>query len=105
MRSKSKSKHGPERKQRSTVRHTRAIQHDRTKRPNSAPLDSQMTEHLTQLLHPATFAQVAHFHGLGLRQRVLTLPVMVAVVLTLTRTGRQCLRIDPLAPSGRVSVV
>lgn len=68
---------------RSTVRHTRAIQHDRTKRPNSLPLDAQMTARLTELLHPATFAQLAHFHALGLRQRLLTLPVMVAVVLTL----------------------
>ena len=79
-------KHPKRRKQaakRSTVRHTRAIQHDRTKRPNSAPLDEQVSAHLTQLLHPATFAQVAHFHQLGLRERVLTLPVMVAVVLTM----------------------
>lgn len=68
---------------RSTVRHTRAIQHDRSKRPNSSPLDLQMTAHFTQLLHPVTFGQVAHFHDLGLRQRTLTLPVMVAVVLTM----------------------
>jgi len=68
---------------RSTVRHTRAIQVDRTKRPNSIPLDEQVSERLTQILHPATLAQVAHFHELGLRERLLTLPVMVAVVLTM----------------------
>src|SRR5579862_4789951 len=68
---------------RSTVRHTRAIQVDRTKRPNSTPLDEQVSERLTQILHPATQAQVAHFHALGLRERLLTLPVMVAVVLTM----------------------
>src|SRR5918998_5373478 len=67
----------------STVRHTRAIQRDRTKRPNSAPLDEQVSQHLTQIIHPATLAQVAHFHQLGLRERLLGLPVMVAVVLTL----------------------
>jgi hypothetical protein len=44
----------PRKKARSTVRHTRAIQHDRTKRPNSMPLAPQVTEHLTQLIHPQT---------------------------------------------------
>lgn len=75
--------HGRERAKPSSVRHTRAIQYDRTKRPNTAPLDPQVREQLCDLLHPATFAQVAHFHAAGLRERVLTLPVMVAVVLTL----------------------
>src|SRR5918997_5957413 len=70
-------------KKRSTVRHTRAIQRDRTKRPNSAPLDEQISEYLTQLIHPATLAQVAHFHQLGLRERLLSLPVMVALVLSM----------------------
>src|SRR5437870_6876341 len=68
---------------RSTVRHTRAIQHDRTKRPNSAPTDAQVSEHLTELIHPATFSQLEHFRRLGLRQRLLTLPVMVALVLSM----------------------
>src|SRR5262249_18974485 len=68
---------------RSTVRHTRAIQYDRTKRLNSMPLDPQVTEELTQIVHPQTLGQVAHFHELGLRQRLLTLPVMVALVLTM----------------------
>ena len=70
-------------KKRSTVRHTRAIQYDRTKRPNSMPLDPQVTEELTQIIHPHTLGQVAHFHQLGLRERLLTLPVMVALVLTM----------------------
>jgi Transposase DDE domain len=73
----------PKKPKRSTVRHTRAIQHDRTKRPNSMPLDPQVTEQLTQLIHPHTLGQVAHFHQLGLRERLLTLPVMVALVLTM----------------------
>jgi len=47
------------------------------------PLAPQVTEHLTQLLHPQTLGQVAHFQRLGLRERVLTLPVMVALVLTM----------------------
>jgi len=70
-------------RKRSTVRHTRAIQYDRTKRLNSMPLDPQVSEQLTQVIHPQTLGQVAHFHQLGLRERVLTLPVMVALVLTM----------------------
>lgn len=70
-------------KKSSTVRHTRAIQYDRAKRLNSMPLAPQVTEELTQIVHPQTLAQVAHFHRLGLRERVLTLPVMVALVLTM----------------------
>jgi len=38
---------------------------------------------LTELLHPATLAQLDHFRALGLRERVLTLPVMVALVLSM----------------------
>jgi hypothetical protein len=71
------------RKKGSSVRHTRAIQRDQIKRPISAPLDEQMTQHLTQIIHPATLGQVSHYHELGLRQRVLTLPIMVALVLTM----------------------
>jgi hypothetical protein len=67
----------------SSVRHTRAIQRDRTKRPNTAPPDSQIEAHLTELIHPATLNQVAHFHALGLRERTLNLPVMMAFVLSL----------------------
>jgi hypothetical protein len=67
----------------SSVRHTRAIQRDRTKRPNSAPPDEQIEARLIELIHPATYAQVATFHALGLRERILTLPVMMAFVLSL----------------------
>jgi hypothetical protein len=67
----------------SSVRHTRAIQRDRSKRPDAAPPDEQIAERLTELIHPATLAQVAYFHRLGLRERVLNLPVMVALVLSM----------------------
>jgi len=67
----------------SSVRHTRAIQRDRTKRPNSAPPDQQIEARLTDLIHPATYAQVATFQAMGLRERILTLPVMMAFVLSL----------------------
>jgi hypothetical protein len=76
MSEKSKSK-------KSTVRHTRAIARDRTKRPNTAPPDEQIEARLSELVHPATLNQVAHFHDLGLRERTLNLPVMMAFVLSL----------------------
>ena len=76
MSEKSKSK-------KSTVRHTRAIQRDRTKRPNTAPPDEQTEARLTELVHPATLNQVAHFYDLGLRERILNLLVMMAFVLSL----------------------
>lgn len=65
----------------SSVRHTRAIQRDHTKRPVTAPSAEQIKERLKEIVHPATLAQVSHFHNLGLRERTLGLVVMVAFVL------------------------
>lgn len=70
-------------KKASSVRHTRAVQRDRTKRPLSAPSDEQITARLTEVIHPATLQLVSYYHQLGLRERLLTLPVMVALVLSL----------------------
>lgn len=67
----------------STVRHTRAIQRDRTKRPNTVAPDEVVETRLAEIVHPATLNQVAHFHNLGLRERILNLPVMMAFVLSL----------------------
>src|SRR3990172_7076297 len=67
----------------SSVRHTRAIQRDRTKRPLAAPPDEQGAARLTEIVHPATLNQVGYYHQLGLRERTLTLPVMVALVLSM----------------------
>src|SRR5918912_1056859 len=67
----------------SSVRHTRAIQRDRSKRPTVAPSAPQVEARLSELIQPATFAQVASFQEMGLRERVLTLPVMLAFVLSL----------------------
>jgi hypothetical protein len=81
-----KKRRAPPRKRRnggSTVRHTRAIQRDRIKRPLAAPLSGPVAQGLTEVIHPATLAQIAHFYALGLRERVLTLPVMVALVVTM----------------------
>ncbi|RRR65348.1 MAG: IS4 family transposase [Candidatus Viridilinea halotolerans] len=81
--SKPKKQRSVKPKQKSSVRHTRAIQRDRTKRPAMQAPDETVTARLQEIIHPATLAQVAHFHQLGLRERVLTLPVMMAFVLSL----------------------
>jgi len=65
----------------SSVRHTRAIQRDHTKHLIAAPSAEQIQERLTEIVHPATLAQVNYFHQLGLRERTLSLVVMVAFVL------------------------
>jgi hypothetical protein len=70
-------------KKTSTVRHTRAIQRDRSKRPPTAPPAAEIDRRLSDLIHPLTLGQVAPYHDLGLRQRVLSLPVMVALVLSM----------------------
>ena len=72
-----------EKKQRKTssVRHTRAIQRDHTKHSITAPSAEQIQERLTEIVHPATLAQMDYFHSLGLRERTLSLVLMVAFVL------------------------
>ena len=72
----------PSRKQ-SSVRHTRAIQLDRSKRAPGAPPDEQIEARLTELIGPALYAQMDAYRAMGLRHRILTLPVMVAFVLSL----------------------
>ena len=70
-------------KKKKSFPHTRAIQRDRQKRPNSAPPDETIEEWIEVVVHPAALNQVAYFHQLGLRERILSLPVMVAFVLSL----------------------
>ena len=65
----------------SSVRHTRAIQRDRTKHSITTPTGEQIQERLTTIVHPATLAQLGYFRKLGLRERTLGLIVMVAFVL------------------------
>jgi hypothetical protein len=48
-----------------------------------APADRDIEQRLNDLVKPAVFAEMAHFRSLGLRNRILTLPLMVALVLTL----------------------
>ena len=48
----------------------------------SMPTDEVMANRISELVHPATVAQVSYFHEMGLRERTLTLPVMMALVLS-----------------------
>jgi hypothetical protein len=90
------------RKKASSVRHTRAIARDRSKRPALAPPDAQGSARLTELIHPLTLSQVAHYHDLGLRERVLSLPVMVALVLSMIwrQIGSACTPVRLLHEEG-----
>jgi hypothetical protein len=72
-----------QKKKKSSVRHTRAIQRDRSKRQVAPPPDEKISQRLAELLLPAIEAQEAFFKQLGLRHRVLTLSVMVAIVVSL----------------------
>jgi hypothetical protein len=65
------------------MRHTRAIQRDRTKRPVVAPPDKETERRLTMLLQPAIEAQAETAKSLGLRDRALPLSAMVSVVLSI----------------------
>jgi hypothetical protein len=53
----------------------------RTNRPS--PDNAVITERLKSLVTPAVFGQLAYFRSLGLRDRILSLPVMVAALLLL----------------------
>ena len=70
-----------QRRKRSSVRHTRAIQQNRSKHPVAIPTDEEIGERIRNIVHPATLEQVRYFHQLGLRERTLGLPAMVAFVL------------------------
>lgn len=70
-------------KQSSSVRHTRAIQRDRTKRPLAAPPDPKITARLAELVKPSEIEEQAGLAQFGLRWRKLGLSVMVALVISL----------------------
>ena len=70
-------------KKTSSVRHTRSNQVARgQKQPSVAP-DEETAKRIEEVIHPATLAQIDYYQQLGLRERTLTLPIMVAVVISL----------------------
>lgn len=71
-----------EKKTRSTVRHTRAIAVDRQKRPIVDNITSEVDDIFRSIVHPLTLSQCDLFRSMGLRERTLTLPVMVALLLS-----------------------
>jgi hypothetical protein len=56
--------------------------HSRRTQVPSSP-DPEIEERLNELVQPAVFAELAHYHKLGMRNRILSLPVMVSLVLTM----------------------
>jgi|MudIll2142460700_1097286.scaffolds.fasta_scaffold110471_1 hypothetical protein len=48
-----------------------------------APADAEIEQRLNDLVLPAVYAEMEYYRKLGLRNRLLNLPVMVALVLTL----------------------
>ncbi|MCB0114813.1 MAG: IS4 family transposase [Caldilineaceae bacterium] len=67
----------------STVRHTRSNQVARGQKQPSPPPDEVTEQRIREVVHPATLAQAEYYQQLGLRERTLTLPVMVAIVISL----------------------
>ncbi|MEO6457428.1 MAG: hypothetical protein ABIO92_04005 [Chloroflexia bacterium] len=55
----------PSKAKKSTVRHTHAIQCDRSKRPTVAPSAASVEQMLAELIHPATYAQGAAYQDMG----------------------------------------
>lgn len=91
-----------ENKKPSTVRHTRAIRVAQSKHVPAPPPDPRVTQRLTELVHPATYAQMDYYHRLGLRDRLLNLPVMVALVLSMIwrQIGSACELVRVLTQEG-----
>jgi len=70
-------------RKKSSIKHTRAVQHDRSQRGSGVPTDEAIQVQLLDIVHPATLAQIGLYQSLGLRARTLTLPVMAALVISL----------------------
>lgn len=57
---------------------------DHVRRRNRPTANDEVIEQqFKELLSPAVFSQEAHYRSLGMRSRILTLPLMVAAILTL----------------------
>jgi hypothetical protein len=69
-------------RKKSSVRHTRAIQYDRAKRAVVDNLPAQVETVFKEIIHPLTLAQCELFRQMGMRERTLTLPVMMALLLS-----------------------
>ena len=70
-------------KKKSSVRHTRAISRNRRQQPSGEVAPEQIEALFKEVVHPATLEQVAEYKRRGHRERTLTLPIMVALTLSL----------------------
>ena len=52
-------------------------------RQSPAPKDADIERRLNDLVKPAVFAELSYYRTLGLRNRILNLPMMVAIVLAM----------------------
>lgn len=80
---KEQAKQQRKKKKKSSVRHTRAIQQDRSKRQLAPPPDEKITDRLAELVKPTPDEEQGWFGQFGLRLRKLSLSVMVAMVISL----------------------
>lgn len=72
-----------EKPRKNNVTHTRAIQRDRSLQPLGEPPPEEIQKMMDELVTPVVYAQSAAYRAMGLRERILTLPVMVAFLLGL----------------------
>jgi hypothetical protein len=86
----------------SSVRHTRAIRVAQSKHVPAPALSLPVAERLSELVQPATYDQMAYYRRLGLRNRLLNLPVMVALVISMIwqQVGSACELVRVLAQEG-----
>jgi hypothetical protein len=71
-----------------------------------APSNEAIEAHLSDLLKPLVHHQLGYYRQLGLRARILGLPLMVAAVLTLLwRQVPSVRELDSGFGSGRLTVV
>ncbi len=60
------------------------LKRDRARPRNlPGPSDSAVEQRLSELIQPVTYSLIAAYHRLGLRERVLTLPITVGMVLAM----------------------
>ena len=91
-------------KKRSSIRHTRAIGRNRSKRVLTIPPAKEVEDHLRKLIVPVAETQQEEFKKMGMRNRILTLSVMVAIVITMIwqQIGSGPSEIARLLPMGSV---
>ena len=86
---------------------SKRLNRDHAKKTHRPMVENRViAEHLTALLTPTIKSQSRHFKELGLRERILTLPLMVAAVLTLLwRDVGPSKRISSIARNRRILMV